>query len=47
MDEQEFKTRADTALESLYKKLTGASEQYDFEPDFNAGASAVAFARSA
>ncbi len=43
MDEQEFKTRADTALESLYKKLSRASDQYDFEPDFNAGALAIEF----
>lgn len=43
MDEQEFKTRADTALESLYKKLSAASDQYDFEPDFNAGALAIEF----
>lgn len=43
MDEQEFKTRADAALESLYKKLSRASDQYDFEPDFNAGALAIEF----
>ncbi len=43
MDEQEFKTRADAALESLYKRLTGASERYDFEPDFNAGALGIEF----
>ncbi len=43
MDEQEFKTRADTALESLYKKLSVASDHYDFEPDFNAGALAIEF----
>lgn len=43
MDEQEFKTRADAALESLYKKLSAASDQYDFEPDFNAGALAIEF----
>ncbi len=43
MDEQEFKTKADAALESLYKKLTGASDRYDFEPDFNAGALGIEF----
>jgi iron donor protein CyaY len=43
MDEQEFKTRADVALQSLYKKLSAASDQYDFEPDFNAGALAIEF----
>lgn len=43
MDEQEFKTRADFALESLYKKLSAASDRYEFEPDFNAGALAIEF----
>jgi CyaY protein len=43
MDEQEFNTRADAALESLYKKLTAASDEFGFEPDFNAGALAIEF----
>ena len=43
MDEQEFKTRSDEALDRLYKKLSKASDQYDFEPDFNAGALAIEF----
>lgn len=43
MDEQEFKTRADVALESLYKRLSSATNRYDFEPDFNAGALAIEF----
>ena len=43
MDEQQFKTRADAALESLYKRLSTASDRYDFEPDFNAGALAIEF----
>lgn len=43
MDEQEFKTRADAALSSLYKKLSAASDRYEFEPDFNAGALAIEF----
>ena len=43
MDEQEFKNRADTALHSLYKKLSNASDRFDFEPDFNAGALAIEF----
>ncbi|HEX4747926.1 MAG TPA: iron donor protein CyaY [Bryobacteraceae bacterium] len=43
MDEQEFKTRADAALESLYKKLSAASDEFEFEPDFNSGALAVEF----
>jgi iron-sulfur cluster assembly protein CyaY len=43
MDEQEFKTRADQALSALYRKLASASDDYDFEPDFNSGALAVEF----
>jgi CyaY protein len=43
MDEQEFKNRSDAALQGLYKKLSAASDRYDFEPDFNAGALAVEF----
>ena len=43
MDEQEFKTRADAALESLYKKLSAACDEFEFEPDFNSGALAVEF----
>ena len=43
MDEQEFKTRADQAFESLYKKLVVASDRYEFEPDFNSGALSVEF----
>jgi iron donor protein CyaY len=43
MDEQEFKRRADESLNSLYKKLTAASENADFEADFNSGALAVEF----
>jgi len=43
MDEQEFKNRADTALQSLFKKLAAAADRYEFEPDFNAGALAIEF----
>lgn len=43
MDEQEFKKQADIALESLYKKLSAATDSYDFEPDFNAGALSIEF----
>jgi CyaY protein len=43
MNEQEFKTRADVALQSLYNKLSAASDRYEFEPDFNAGALAIEF----
>lgn len=43
MDEQEFQTRAESSLQSLYKKLSAASDRYDFEPDFNSGALAIEF----
>ena len=43
MDEQEFKRQSDVALESLYKKLSAATDRYDFEPDFNAGALTLEF----
>lgn len=43
MDEQEFKTKADTALNDLYRRLASAAEKYDFEPDFNSGALAIEF----
>jgi CyaY protein len=43
MDEQEFKNKSDNALEDLYRKLSAASDRYDFEPDFNAGALSIEF----
>ena len=43
MEEQEFRSEADAALHSLYKKLSKASEQHDFEPDFNSGALSIEF----
>lgn len=43
MDDQEFTRLADETLSKLYRKLTAASDQYEFEPDFNAGALAIEF----
>ncbi len=43
MDEQEFRNHADSSLQSLYNKLSAASDRYDFEPDFNSGALAIEF----
>ena len=43
MDEQEFKRRADQALEQLDHKLAAAGDRYGFEADFNAGALAIEF----
>ena len=43
MDEQEFKKRADEALTVLYRRLAAASDEFDFEADFNSGALAIEF----
>jgi CyaY protein len=43
MDDQEFKLRSNDALESLYRKLSDATDRYEFEPDFNSGALAIEF----
>jgi iron donor protein CyaY len=43
MDDQEFQKRADEELDSLYRKLTRASDNAEFEADFNAGALAIEF----
>ncbi|MDQ2710878.1 MAG: iron donor protein CyaY [Acidobacteriota bacterium] len=43
MDEQEFKTRSNDALDALYRKLSAGADQYGFEPDFNAGALSIEF----
>jgi iron donor protein CyaY len=43
MDEQEFRRRADEALEDLQQRLSAAGEKHDFESDFMAGALVVEF----
>jgi len=43
MDDQEFKNRADASLQALYRKLAAASDDADFEVDFNSGALAIEF----
>ena len=43
MDEQEFRRRADQALEDLHRRLSAAGERHDFESDFVAGALVVEF----
>jgi CyaY protein len=43
MDEQQFKNRADEALSGLYRRLSAASDEFEFEADFNAGALAIEF----
>ena len=46
MDEQEFKREADRSLNTLYKRLTSAGEEADFEADFNSGALSIEFENS-
>ena len=43
MDDQVFRDRADAALDDLYKRLSRASDQHEFEADFNTGAMAIEF----
>src|SRR5579871_4682452 len=43
MDDQEFKKRADESLNALYKRLAAASDEAEFEVDFNAGALGIEF----
>jgi len=43
MDDQEFQKRADEELNSLYRKLTRASDDAGFEADFNSGAMSIEF----
>ena len=43
MDEQEFRNRADEALDELNQALIDAGDEHGFETDFNAGALTVEF----
>jgi CyaY protein len=43
MEDQEFQKRSAEALEDLYRKLSAAAEEHDFEADFNAGALTIEF----
>lgn len=43
MDEQEFRTRSNDALDRLYRKLSASADHFEFEPDFNAGALSIEF----
>ena len=43
MHDQEFRTRADAALNDLYRRLAAASDEYDFEADFSSGALTIEF----
>jgi len=41
--EQEFAQAAGDAIESLYRKLAAASDEYEFDVDMNAGALTIEF----
>lgn len=43
MTDQEFGRAADAALESLYARLAGLSDDFEFDVDFNGGALTVEF----
>jgi iron donor protein CyaY len=43
MDDQEFKNRADQSLQALHRRLLAASDDAEFEADFNAGALTIEF----
>jgi len=43
MDDQEFKNRSEQSLQALYRRLTAASDDADFEADFNSGALTIEF----
>jgi iron-sulfur cluster assembly protein CyaY len=43
MDDQDFKKRADESLQWLYKRLLAASDDAEFEADFNSGALSIEF----
>jgi len=43
MDSQEFRDRADDALQNLHRRLAIAGDRYGFEADFAGGALAIEF----
>ena len=43
MDEHEFRTKADVAIESLQKALTEAADEHDFEVEYESGALNILF----
>jgi len=43
MDDHEFRTRADAALDDLARRLAAAGDEHGFESDFNAGALTIEF----
>ena len=43
MDDQEFKNCAEQSLQALFRRLSAASDDADFEADFNSGALTIEF----
>lgn len=43
MDDQEFKNRAERSLQTLFRRLSAASDDANFEADFNSGALTIEF----
>lgn len=43
LTEQEFSQASGDAIESLYRKLAAASDEYEFDVDMNAGALSIEF----
>jgi CyaY protein len=43
LSDQEFQLHCDRTIESLYKALTAASNDHEFDPDMNNGALTVSF----
>jgi len=43
LDEQEFHLKCEDAMTALFKALASASDEYDFEADFNNGTLTIEF----
>jgi iron donor protein CyaY len=43
MDDTSFRTHAESAMNALFARLTAASDNYPFEPDWSGGALTVEF----
>jgi iron donor protein CyaY len=43
MDDQEFQKRAEKSLQGLYRRLAAASDEAEFDVDFQGGALAIEF----
>ena len=46
MNDREFQLRSDAALDALNRRLAGAADAYDFDPDLNNGALTIEFEQS-